>query len=468
MKKLFLALLMLLASNLTHAQNDTYKQAVAAFVENYNAGQYSKIFDAFSEEMQTFLPADRTVTVLSGLKTQFGNIAGTELIDFKNGNMASYKATFEKGVLQLNLSVNESTRIRGIEFKPYVAEQVNYDHVVNALSGINKQQADLIFEHVKTFPGNTQLAFAFVENGKPAYYGIIKENDTVKFTTNSQKVFEIGSITKVFTATLLADLIVQKKLKPEDEVNRYFSFPFNNNTRLSFESLANHTSGLPRMPANFEASVDNQANPYKNYDANNLHAYLKDELTLSNTGKKTYAYSNLGSGLLGYSLGLAQKSDYRDMLQKRVFKKYNMRNTFTDRTAAAGKLVTGLDKDGKPTSNWDMSVFAGAGAILSTTEDMATFMTAHFKPSDKVLALTRKPTFVVDEKMEVGLGWHIIKMKSGQSLHWHNGGTGGYTSSMILDASQQKGVVILSNVSAFHPDMQQIDNLCFGLINTLP
>ena len=69
--------------------------------------------------------------------------------------------------------------------------------------------------------------------------------------------------------------------------------------------------------------------------------------------------------------------------------------------------------------------------------------------------------------MSTGLGWHIIKSKSGTILNWHNGGTGGYSSSMAIDTKSKNGIIILSNVSAFNQNMGNIDKLCFELIETL-
>ena len=69
--------------------------------------------------------------------------------------------------------------------------------------------------------------------------------------------------------------------------------------------------------------------------------------------------------------------------------------------------------------------------------------------------------------MQIGLGWHIPKSSWGKDFFWHNGGTGGYTSSLAMDIEQQNAIIILSNISAFHPEMSNIDNLCFDLMKSL-
>src|SRR5699024_8708603 len=126
-------------------------------------------------------------------------------------------------------------------------------------------------------------------------------------------------------------------------------------------------------------------------------------LKLANEEVKSYSYSNLGIGLLGYTLGLSQKTSYQDLLQKNVFDKYEMKNSFTHPQSTTDKLVKGQNTDGNVTSNWEWDVLVGAGGILSTTEDLVKFVNAQFNPKNKELALTRIPTFEVNENMTIGL-----------------------------------------------------------------
>ena len=341
--------------------------------------------------------------------------------------------------------------------------------IVNTLTNLSKEQAAIIFNQTKDFPNKTQLSIAFIENRVTKFYGIIKENDTVKFINNKDMIFEIGSVSKVFTATLLANAVLNNKIKIDDKINTFFKFTFKNNIELDFKSLANHTSGLERLPSNLDLSETNLSNPYKEYDEAMLNSYLKDELKLNHQTGEQYEYSNLGMGLLGYALGVMQKSNYKKILKDEIFYKYKMTGSFTcacESEVETG-LVRGLDNDGNEVSNWDFDVLSGAGGILSTVTDLSKFVNAHFNPENRELELTRMPTFTVNEKMKIGLGWHIVKTESGKEIYWHNGGTGGYSSSIAMDTELKNGIIILSNVSAFNPDMRNIDNLCFSLMKNL-
>jgi len=462
MKKSLFLLIMTLTTNLLFAQTENYTIVIDKFQTNYNAEKYDDIFNTFSPEMKEALPLEKTREFLTGLKNQVGKIKNKEFISYQQGTYATYKTEFEKMVLAVNISLDNENLINGLFIKPYEEPTETINNAVNALNNYPKEISEIIFSKTKDFPNNTQLSIAVIQNGKTNYYGIIKQNDTIEPIENQTKVFEIGSITKVFTSTVLASLLEEGKINLTDDINSYYDFPFKDNIKLNFKELANHTSGLPRLPENMDLS--DETNPYKNYGKTQIENYLKNFLKLDNP--KTYSYSNLGAGLLGYTLGLSQKTSFEELLQKKVFDKYKMKNSFVNSQKLNDKLVKGQNPNGEITSNWDWDVLLGAGGILSTTEDLAKFAEAEFNPKNKELALTRTPTFDINEKMKIGLGWHLLKSESEKNLVWHNGGTGGYSSSMTLNTDDKTAVIILSNLSAFHPKMGNIDELCFELINT--
>ena len=465
MKRTTIILILTFMTNVVFGQTDNYKKAIENFKTNYNTEKYEDIFNSFSSEMKQALPIEKTKQFLTGLKSQVGKIEKTEFVSYQQGTYATYKTNFEKAVLAVNISLDKQNQINGLFIKPYEEPKKTESTSVNALSNYPTDVAEIIFSKSKDLPNNTQLSIALIQNGKTNYYGIIKVNDTIKPNENQNKIFEIGSITKVFTSTVLTSLVTDKKLKITDEINSYYSFPFKNNIKIKFESLANHTSGLPRLPENLDLS--NETNPYKNFGEREIEDYLKNLLKLENEPSKISSYSNLGAGLLGYTLGLSQKTSFQKLLQKRVFDKYKMTNSFTSSQNLNNKLVKGLDGNGEVVTNWDFDVLFGGGGILSSTEDLVKFAYAQFNPKNKELALARKSTFDINEDMKIGLGWHILKTEKGFNWVWHNGGTGGYSSSMVLDAEKKNGVIILSNVSAFNQKMENIDKLSFELMKQI-
>jgi CubicO group peptidase (beta-lactamase class C family) len=123
------------------------------------------------------------------------------------------------------------------------------------MSETQQRISEVVYQKTRTFPNKTQVAIAVIRNGDTDYYGAIKENDNLNTIINKDSIFEIGSITKVFTATVLANLVVNKKLKLNIDINQYFDFPFKDNLKINMLSLANHTSGLPRHPTNYDTSL---------------------------------------------------------------------------------------------------------------------------------------------------------------------------------------------------------------------
>lgn len=461
---------MTLIVNLSFGQTEKSGNKVVTenFVENYNNDNYNGIFSMFADVMKEALPIDKTTEFLKGLKSQAGNITNREFIKYENGTYASYKTTFERAVLVLNISIDDNSEINGLLVKPTVKE-VSAENVINNLTIknglITEEQSKIIFESTKIFPNNTQIAIAIINNGKAYYYGINKARDTVSTIGNQKSVFEIGSISKVFTSTLLANYVVAEKINLNDNINDYLKTPFNNDTEISFIDLANHTSGLPRLPSNLDLTKVNSDNPYKDYKEKELEEYLTTHLELSNKGE--YQYSNTGAGLLGYTLSKIENVTYESLLKNKIFSKYDMRNSTTGITTIKGNLVKGLNNEGIEVPNWEFSVLAGAGAIYSTVEDLSQFAISQFDDSNKELKLTREKTFEINENMDIGLGWHMLKSQSNNLWFWHNGGTGGYSSSMVIDENSKNGIIILSNVSAFNPNKGNIDKLCFELMKTL-
>lgn len=332
---------------------------------------------------------------------------------------------------------------------------------------ITEVQSQNIFAETKDFPNNTQLAIAIIHNGTTKFYGIKRVNDTILTIDNQDNVFEIGSISKVFTATLLADMVVNNQLGLDDNINDYLEWPLKGGVKITFKQLSNHTSGLPRLPTNLLLDSVDLENPYKDYDDLKLKQYLTQDLQLNqNPGEKS-EYSNLGVGLLGYVLSEIDSTSYENLLQTKILTKYSMTGTTSNRRLISNQLVKGLDAQGNETPNWDLNVLMGAGGILSSVADLSKFAQAQFNDSDQALALTREPTFNFQaNKADMGLGWAIIRNQHGTRF-MHSGGTGGYRSNLVLDIANKNGVIILSNLSAFHKNNMNIDNLGERLMGTL-
>jgi len=333
--------------------------------------------------------------------------------------------------------------------------------------GITTVEADSVYNKVKKLPDESQLSIALIKNGVVRFYGVHRKNDSIFSVKNHQNVFEIGSISKVFTSTMLAGLLLEDKLQVENYINDYLDIPFKDDQKISFQMLSNHTSGLPRMPTNMIMNFFNGNNPFEDYGAENLKEYLKDTMNLAEFKKPgEFEYSNLGAGLLGYTLTQIEKANYESLLQSRITTKYGLINTTTDRNKIIDLLLLGRN-GGTVVPNWDMDVLVGAGGIKSNVEDLSKFALAQFDTANEELNLTRIQTTRVDQNTSVGLGWLIKRTKNDRTLYAHDGGTGGYTSIMTIDCEHKNGVIILSNISALGQGMDKIHKLARSLLNTI-
>lgn len=307
-----------------------------------------------------------------------------------------------------------------------------------------RDQINMIYEHTKFFPEHTEISLAIIKNDTPHFYGVRRKNDTLKTVVNQQSVFEIGSITKLFTSTVLARLILDSLVNLDDPIQKHLDISLKTDVPITLKNLSNHTSGLPRLPSNLELLSLDSENPYKNYGREELNSYLTEELELENQPGDSFEYSNLGAGLLGCLLADNQKTTLNRLYQNMIFSKYGMTRSSADDHNPDDTLVPGgLDMFGNQTTNWDFDAMAGAGAIRSTTEDLSKFVSAHFNGDDGALKLTRQPTFTNSENMQVGLGW-IISTKNNATRYWHNGATGGYHSIILMEPDNQNAIIILS------------------------
>ena len=265
---------------------------------------------------------------------------------------------------------------------------------------------------------------------------------------------------------MLAAFVGDGKVKLKDNINDYLDIPFKEDQKISFQNLSNHTSGLPRLPTNLELDFIHRNNPYARYDEAKLHRYLKDTMALGvDTKIGEFGYSNLGAGLLGYTLEKLANSDYQSLLKERITSKFGMNRTTTDRSEINAFLVPGRN-GGTIVPNWDLAILVGAGGIVSTTEDLSKFALAQYDEDNKEMALTRIKTTALDERTGIGLGWFIYKANK-NTLYTHDGGTGGYTSSMIIDCKNKNGVVVLSNISALGRGTDKVNAVSKSLLLTL-
>ena len=273
---------------------------------------------------------------------------------------------------------------------------------------------------------------------------------------DGNSVFEIGSISKVFTATVLAELVQEGKVRLDDPVQKYLPstvrMPSRDGKVITLGTLSEQNSGLPRMPGNFKPA--DVSNPYADYTVQQMYDFLSGYQLTRDPGAE-FEYSNLGVGLLGHALSRATGMSYEELERQRVWAPLGMTNTAIMLTPwMKSHLALGHDEQGKVVPNWDLPTLAGAGAIRSTTNDMLKFLDANLHPERG--ALQRAMAFAQKDRApagnwRIGLNW-LTTYAGTDTIVWHNGGTGGYRTFLGLEPSRKVGVVVMTNTTGAGAD----------------
>lgn len=329
-----------------------------------------------------------------------------------------------------------------------------------ALLIFNHAFAQTVEEKIKQrvdFQETPGVVVGIFENGKITYYAYGVANLETGAPVTPQTVFEIGSITKTFTAEMAALLSLQGKLNFSDKAQTYLPetmvLPEKNGKAITIEHLAIAHSGLPRMPMNF--SPEDPANPYLDYRVNDLTGFI-NHVELGREPGSQYEYSNLGMGLLGFILTRIENKSYSILVSDLILQPLKMTSTSVSGQRQEKFVATGYSGT-QPVTAWtwdDQSVLTGAGGLVSTAEDMMKYLVVNLQASakatqlDKAFATTHQPRGDAG-KMKIGYGWHIRD----EDIVWHNGGTGGFRSFAGFSKAKNKAVVVLTNSNTGADDL---------------
>ncbi len=267
-------------------------------------------------------------------------------------------------------------------------------------------------------------------------------------TVDADSVFEIGSISKTFTGVLLAQMVRDGTLKLDTKVSDLLpagvKLPASATTSqrpLTLRDLATQTSGLPRQDPLYKAK--DPANPYAAYSDEDLWKGLSAAPTGAEPGAN-YEYSNMGFMLLSHLLVKASgKATYEALVSERILKPLGMR---ASGVSAGVNFAHPHDTALKPVPAWDFPpTMSGVGGLHSSVRDMLRFAAANLRaPDGSAYAVAHAVQWEKDGR-QMGLAWHTRKTKSGNTLFWHNGGTGGSRSFIGFDLLNKTAVVVLSN-----------------------
>ncbi|MBX3423933.1 MAG: serine hydrolase [Pirellulaceae bacterium] len=319
---------------------------------------------------------------------------------------------------------------------------------------------DQVSSHVQPYLDQkiiSGLSVGVLSGGQSWTSGYGRWTDKLESVPNDRTVYEIGSISKVFTGLLLADAIERGPLRLDQRftelVPSTVASPHDSQVDITLVHLATHTSGLPRMPSNMADS--DPKNPYLAYSPQKLYEFLSQHRLRRMAGEK-HEYSNLAMGLLGQLLADQAEVSYQELLLQRITQPLALQDTVQDLSAdQRARLAEGHDASGQSVGNWDFDALAGAGAVRSTVHDLLLFAKAILQPPDNELGRAIELAWKIHQPppsetdFAMGLGWLVAR---DGSTRFHNGQTGGYHSALFVSRELKQAVVVLANTATMEVD----------------
>jgi len=282
---------------------------------------------------------------------------------------------------------------------------------------------------------------------------------------DDRTLFELGSVTKVYTSLLLADSIQRREVTLDQPVAELLptgvSVPTREGVAITLKHLALHSSGLPRIPLSV---LPNAPDPYAHYTEDTLYADLA-HAQLESTPGTQIVYSSWGAGLLGFALGKKLVVGYERILFDRVLRPLGLHDTYiTVPPAAAAHRIPGTNDELARVPYWTFDALAASGALISDAHDQLALIDAELDasagshaPLRAAMHLTQEPQ-LQNPDINEGIGWQI----DAKGRYWHNGGTGGFHTFLGFDPKTRRGLVILSATS-----LQTLDRLVDPLYDIL-
>jgi len=296
---------------------------------------------------------------------------------------------------------------------------------------------------VSSVPG-TGIAVGIIDHGVQKIY--LAGSDGHGRPVDQHTLFEIGSVTKTFTATTLAEMALSGKVRLNDPISKYLPngirAPTKDGKSITLLDLAEQRSGLPRLPANMDAVASDD--PYADYTVADMYAFLNGYALNRDPGTK-YEYSNYGIGLLGQLLANRAGTTYQQLVRQMVLDPLGMSDTaFAAAPASDSALAVGHNLAGDSVPTWHMQSILPAGGIISNGAEMLRYLRCNMGdgPLARACLFAQQPRAGGESRHQIGLVWNV---NATSGIISHGGDTVGFHAFVAISRDRQTGVVALSN-----------------------
>lgn len=451
---ILLSLVFISVKSLAQTQQQRVDSVFQLVKKQFNTKQADSLYSLAGADLKKDLLIETFRNICVNQLFPLGKIQQASLISFQNNKISTYKLTFGSGnILQLLMSLDDVNKLQLFLFQPYkepVGVKSTLEPTSNPLKTDEDRKVDGPARAYIQRANTVGLCIGVINNGNISTYNYGETAKGNGKLPSADNIFEIGSLTKTFTATLLAYYVNEGRVKLSDPIIKYLPDSVTANPALdgiTLLMLSNHTSGLPRLPEDFGKHVRDAANPYQYYTQDLMFSYLKHYKTTAKPGVE-YSYSNFAVGLLGKILEhVSGGESYEQMVTEMITKPLNMNETAQHEThMQKSEMVPVYSEDGAETPNWDWDALAPAGAFNSSMNDLLIYARANLTKNltrlGKAIELTHQITYT--KEPSVGLGWHVITV-NGVAYYFHDGGTGGSSTFFAFNIEKNIAVIALSN-----------------------
>ena len=294
------------------------------------------------------------------------------------------------------------------------------------------------------------LAVGIVQNGEVVMakgYGFADVEK--KSPATEHTIYQIGSVSKMFTGHVLARLLLKKEISLDDKVSKFFpehvNFPLSPSGQSPrIKNIATHSSEFPRYPHNLER-ID--PHPIKAYTKEQMYEAI-EQISIDTLIGSRYNYSNFGYGVLGTAMENLTEKSLAKLMDEIIFAPYGMKSSSLLPTASIEKKLATPYLAVSPyeqTEPWNMEALSAAGNVFSSIADLNKFM-LELSSNQEVNQVQQSEYFKINDSWSYGLGCFIVESKKRETkVIFHGGDIDGYASSLSLYPEHKLGIVMLTN-----------------------
>lgn len=443
-KTVFYPMLLLPVFAQGQINRSAYEAMKDTIVSKFNHGDYKAIYRLFDTSFSNKISQPKLVNFLKGNQNS-GKIVASSFLAEDKGKV-SYLLEFELRDMIMDLQLTYDNKISSFGLKSAPLVFLSEPPVVksdNSLRSVLDKAVDSAAAEYFKYSKANSLVIGIIKAGKKHiyFYGETEKGNNKLPTSGT--LYEIGSITKTFTTTLLAQAVLDKKVSLTDDIRKYLHGNYDNlsynSTPITLRDLANHTSRLPAMPEDIGEQPDyNPVGPEAHYDSTLFYNALK-KVTLDTIPGYKFLYSNWGTSLLGHILEKVYGHSQAELVRRFITGPLEMNNTMYITNEDGYEIAHPHSENGRRLTVSNQGYFSPAGGLCSTVNDMLNYLDAQLKEINAAIKLTHAPTI-----NNMGLGWGVRKGRVTRHLE-HNGSEQGSTAHISAFPERNSGCVILVN-----------------------